>query len=120
MGSPVRLSKTVVWRLTFLEQNMKKVGNVSSNHIYNPQNKKPPVPIDSDEADSAMERFIRLKYMGSGLNVTRRQTTGSIESDKPPPPLPPKTPSRFGFRSGSSIFPIGSKARKEAAGRDLA
>ena len=97
---------------------MKKVGNVASNKSYNPQSKKPPVPIDADEADSAMERFIRKKYINNGLVPARRYNTGSTESDETPPPLPPKPASRFGFRSPSSIFPLGSKAKKEAAARE--
>lgn len=88
---------------------MRKVGNVASNKTYNPQNKKPPVPIDADEVDSAMERFIRQKYMNHAFASSKRHNTGSTESDETPPPLPPKTPSRFGFRSASSIFPLGSK-----------
>lgn len=93
---------------------MKKVGNVASNKNYNPQNKKPPTPIDADEADSAMERFIRSKYTNTTLGTTARHHTGSTESDETPPPLPPKTPGRFGFRSASSIFPLGSKSKKAA------
>ncbi|KAL2140271.1 hypothetical protein VTI28DRAFT_4026 [Corynascus sepedonium] len=90
--------------------NMRKVGNVVSNKLYNPDNKKPPVPIDADEADSAMERFIRQKYVARTLSVGKRRP--GAESDDNPPPLPPKTPSRFGLRSASSIFPLGSKAKK--------
>jgi len=94
---------------------MKKVGNAASNKTYNPTNKRPPVPIDADEADTAMERFIRAKYMNNPLASTRRHNTGSTESDETPPPLPPKTFSRFGssLRSASSLFPLGSKAKKE-------
>ncbi|KAK3309034.1 putative GTPase activating protein for Arf-domain-containing protein [Chaetomium strumarium] len=90
--------------------NMKKVGNVVSNKLYNPDNKKPPVPIDADEADSAMERFIRQKYINRTLSTAKR--SGGNDSDDTPPPLPPKTPSRFGLRSASSIFPLGSKSKK--------
>ncbi|KAK3685734.1 hypothetical protein B0T22DRAFT_466384 [Podospora appendiculata] len=99
-------------------ENMRKVGNIASNKTYNPQNKKPPVPIDVDEADGAMERFIRGKYMNNALASTRRHNTGSTESDETPPPLPPKTPSRFGLRSASSIFPLGSKAKRTDPKRD--
>ncbi|KAH6845107.1 hypothetical protein B0I37DRAFT_379189 [Chaetomium sp. MPI-CAGE-AT-0009] len=95
--------------------NMRKVGNVVSNKLYNPDNKKPPVPIDADEADGAMERFIRQKYIARTLSVGKRRPGG--DSDDTPPPLPPKTPSRFGLRSASSIFPLGSKAKK-AAGQE--
>jgi hypothetical protein len=96
---------------------MKRVGNVASNRTYNPQNAKPAIPFDADEADSAMERFIRQKYQDPAVKTQRRQNTGSTNSDDHPPPLPPKTGSRFGFRSASSIFPLSSKARREAAAR---
>ncbi|OTA85781.1 hypothetical protein M434DRAFT_159411 [Hypoxylon sp. CO27-5] len=80
-------------------ENMKRVGNVASNKIYNPQNKKPPVPVDADEADSAMERFIRTKYVQTAVNGTKKHNTGSSDEGTPPP-LPPKTGSRFfSFRS---------------------
>src|ERR1700760_513555 len=94
---------------------MKRIGNVASNRIYNPDNTRPPVPFDADEADSAMERFIRQKYQERVVSAQARQNTGSTNSDDHPPPLPPKTGSRFGFRSASSIFPLSSKARREAA-----
>jgi len=91
---------------------MRKAGNAVSNKLYNPDGKKPPVPVDADEADGAMERFIRQKYVNRALSTTKRRP-GAIEPDDNPPPLPPKPPSRFGIRSASSIFPLGSKARKE-------
>lgn len=96
-------------------QNMKRVGNVASNRIYNPTNAKPPIPFDADEVDTAMERFIRQKYQDRSIRTQTRQNTGSTNSDDHPPPLPPKTGSRFGFRSASSIFPLSSKAKREAA-----
>jgi hypothetical protein len=96
---------------------MKRIGNVASNRIYNPENTLPPIPFDADEADSAMERFIRQKYQERAVSAQARQNTGSTNSDDHPPPLPPKTGSRFGFRSASSIFPLSSKARREAAAR---
>lgn len=96
-----------------LEQNMRKVGNVASNQIYNPDNKRAPVPIDADEADSAMERFIRQKYTNNV--AAQNPKPGSPRSDEgTPPPLPPKNTTKFGFRSASSIFPLGSKAKKDA------
>jgi hypothetical protein len=94
---------------------MRRVGNVASNRIYNPQNTRPPIPIDADEQDSAMERFIRGKYQDRAITSPTRHNTGSTNSDDHPPPLPPKTGSRFGFRSASSMFPLSSKARREAA-----
>lgn len=97
---------------------MKKVGNIASNKIYNPDNKKPAIPVDADEADSAMERYIRSKYMNQGfIAATRRHHTGSTESDETPPPLPPKTPAKFSFRGASSTFPLFSRSKKDVASR---
>ncbi|KAG6319628.1 hypothetical protein E4U44_006900 [Claviceps purpurea] len=92
--------------------NMRKVGNVASNQIYNPESKRPPVPVDVDEADSAMERFIRQKYIHNVATESRKSR--SPRSDEGiPPPLPPKNSTKFGFRSASSIFPLSSRVRKE-------
>ena len=100
---------------------MKKVGNITSNKNYNPSNKMPPVPIDADEADAAMERFIRTKYtthelIGKDKNGRSR---GSVGSDETPPPLPPKTPSRFGLRAATSMLSIGSKSKKSPTVHDF-
>ncbi|RCI09180.1 hypothetical protein L249_1485 [Ophiocordyceps polyrhachis-furcata BCC 54312] len=93
--------------------NMRKVGNVVSNQIYNPGNKRPPVPIDADEADSAMERFIRQKYCNNvASDLGRPRSPRSNEGT--PPPLPPKNSTKFGFRSASSIFPLSSRAKRGA------
>ncbi|CAG7559296.1 unnamed protein product [Fusarium equiseti] len=93
--------------------NMRKVGNVTSNNIYNPEHGKPPVPVDVDEADSAMERFIRQKYMNNTVNGTGKSKSPHI-GEGTPPPLPPKNSTKFGFRSASSIFPLSSKSKKDA------
>ncbi|KAF4977159.1 hypothetical protein FZEAL_6267 [Fusarium zealandicum] len=93
--------------------NMRKVGNITSNNIYNPEHRKPPVPVDVDEADSAMERFIRQKYMNNTVKVTGKPRSPNL-GEGTPPPLPPKNSSKFGFRSASSIFPLSSKSKKEA------
>ncbi|KAH7402046.1 hypothetical protein DE146DRAFT_452201 [Phaeosphaeria sp. MPI-PUGE-AT-0046c] len=81
--------------------NMKRIGNADSNRTYNPRNVKPQMPIDIDEVDSAMERYIRQKYeQRIYMHDTRpgtRQNTGSTSSDDRPPPLPPKPTGRFGF-----------------------
>ncbi|KXH41711.1 UBA/TS-N domain-containing protein [Colletotrichum simmondsii] len=103
--------------LTKPSQNMKKVGNVRSNQIYNPDNKRPPVPVDADEADSAMERFIRTKYMNNIPIPTRKQHSG-LSDEGVPPPLPPKSGGKFGFRSASSIFPLSSRLRKDSSLRN--
>lgn len=100
---------------------MRKVGNVASNQIYNPENKRAPVPVDTDEADSAMERFIRQKYIHNvASQASESSKPGSPRSrEGTPPPLPPKNTSKFGFRSASSIFPLSSKARKEARAKEF-
>ncbi|KAG7427353.1 UBA domain-containing protein 3 [Fusarium oxysporum f. sp. raphani] len=92
--------------------NMRKVGNITSNNIYNPEHRKPPVPVDADEADSAMERFIRQKYMNNTVSGTGKPRSPHI-GEGTPPPLPPKN-SKFGFRSASSIFPLSSKSKKDS------
>src|SRR5882757_4348229 len=40
-----------------IPQSMKRNGNNAVNKTYNPKNKKPDMPLDADEVDSAMERF---------------------------------------------------------------
>jgi len=50
-----------------VSQSMKQNGNNASNKHYNPKNKKPDIPLDADEVDSAMERFIRKKYQEKSL-----------------------------------------------------
>ena len=95
-------------------ENMKKIGNVKSNQIYNPKNVRPDIPIDADEVDGAMERFLRQKYDTRSLSThnaaapAMRQNTGSTGTgswNEEPPPLPPK-PKKFfsGLRSASSTF----------------
>lgn len=96
---------------------MRKVGNTVSNKIYNAQNKKPAIPIDADEADAAVERFIRSKYMQQGASLMRSHNTGSTGSDETPPPLPPKTPGKFSFRSASSTFPLFHRSKKHDTSR---
>ena len=98
--------------LTIVNQGMKRHGNTASNRTYNPQNKKPQIPLDIDEVDAALEKFIRQKYdqQSFSSNAPRpavRHDTGSTRSsDDQPPPLPPKPGKRFGFglRSVSSAL----------------
>jgi hypothetical protein len=76
---------------------MKRIGNAESNRTYNPRNVKPRLPVDVDETDSAMERYIRKKYeqrvyMDDARNPTRHDT-----AEDRPPPLPPKPSKGFGF-----------------------
>jgi hypothetical protein len=99
--------------------SMKSNGNVVSNQLYNPKNVKAEIPIDVDEVDGVLERYIRQKYehrsfsggIGGGggrqpaaKHYTGSTSTGSLGDD--PPPLPPKPGKKFGFslRSSSSSF----------------
>lgn len=103
---------------------MRRNGNANSNRTYNPNNAKPAIPLDVDEVDSALERFIRQKYdqqvfSGGSVRTARRNNTGSTRSsDDQPPPLPPKPGKRFGFglRSVSSAF-TGSKSNRNSPPR---
>ncbi|KAL8836733.1 MAG: hypothetical protein Q9170_002797 [Blastenia crenularia] len=104
--------------------SMRRNGNVVSNKIYNPRNSQPAIPLDVDEVDAALERFIRQKYDrqsyagGGAVRPTARQDTGGTQSsDDQPPPLPPKPGKRFGFRglrSVSSALPTGKSAYPNA------
>ncbi|KAM5435864.1 Protein gts1 [Microsporum ferrugineum] len=86
---------------------MKKNGNIAVNRIYNPRNVKPSIPIDIDEVDSAMERFVRKKYELRALEDGKpkppsRQDPSytskpSVDFSPSPAALPSKPRSRFGF-----------------------
>lgn len=99
--------------------SMKSMGNVASNQVYNPKNVKAEIPIDVDEVDGVLERYIRQKYEQRSLSggnagptarpaaakhYTGSTSTGSVGDE--PPPLPPKPGKKFGFslRSSSSSF----------------
>ena len=95
-------------------QNMRKLGNDRANEIWNAQRKKPPIPFDIDEVDSAMERFTRQKYEKKMFVAGAEHKTVShqqyVRPESPislfgtPPPPPPKPARKFGFgpRSSSS------------------
>jgi len=93
---------------------MKRNGNVNTNRTFNPQNTKPPIPLDVDEVDAVLERFIRQKYdqqlfsSGRSRPAVRTDTGSTRSSEDQPPPLPPKPGKRFGFglRSASSALPL--------------
>ncbi|KAK4540259.1 hypothetical protein LTR36_009664 [Oleoguttula mirabilis] len=103
--------------------SMKKAGNAESNKRYNPRNVRPDIPVDADEVEMALEKYIRQKYEqrafmpGGGAapaSAPVRQNTGSTGTGswgEEPPPLPPKPGKRFGFslRSASAILPRHSK-----------
>ncbi|KAJ9655015.1 Protein gts1 [Neophaeococcomyces mojaviensis] len=89
-------------------ESMKQNGNLASNKHYNPKNKKPDIPLDADEVDSAMERFVRKKYQEKSLvdgrpePPSRADMSPSIAQAPQPsqtPELPPsgKKHKFFGF-----------------------
>jgi hypothetical protein len=87
---------------TDARQNMKRIGNTESNKTYNPRNVKPQIPVDIDEVDGAMERYIRQKYeqrlyMTDSRPGTRSNTGSSSSVEDRPPPLPPKPTRGLGF-----------------------
>jgi hypothetical protein len=110
---------------------MKRNGNNAVNKAYNPKNKKPDMPLDADEVDSAMERFIRKKYQEKSLadgkpEPPRRDepspTTYSSrpplqDPESPPPPVPSKKGKIFGFglRASSSAYPFSKSDKKKRA-----
>jgi len=108
-----------------IRQNMKRQGNTVANKVYNPKNKKPDMPLDADEIDSAMERFIRKKYQEKSLADGKPEpplrddvspTAYSRSPDNsPPPPLPPKKGKFFGFglRASSSMYPLSKHDKKK-------
>ena len=97
---------------------MKRNGNVNANRTFNPKNTKPDVPLDVDEVDAVLAKFIKQKYdqqLFSGGHTrapAMRTDTGNTDSTRSsedqPPPLPPKPGKRFGFglRSVSSALPL--------------
>ena len=116
---------------------MKQNGNVAANKIYNPKNRKPDIPLDADEVDSAMERYIRKKYQEKSLSDGKplpparndpdthysqqsrndEDTYNSRSPDNsPPPPLPPKKGRFFGFglRAVSSAYPLSKHDKKNS------
>lgn len=87
---------------------MKKRGNVVSNKEFNPKNKQADIPLDADEVDSAMERFIRKKYVEKSLVDGRpavpsrsEQSPSLTQASQPSPnpdlPAPSKKHKFFGF-----------------------
>lgn len=108
---------------------MKRTGNVESNKLYNPRNVKAQLPVDADEVEGVMERYIRQKYehrvfSGDSRPGTRHNTGSNSSVEDRPPPLPPKPSKKFGFglRTTSSTFPSSrsSGARSPPVSPDIA
>jgi hypothetical protein len=100
---------------------MRQNGNVSVNKVYNPKNIKPGIPLDVDEVDMAMERFIRQKYQERSLADGKPRPPSRDEvtllpsrSPQPSPPIhiqPSKKSKIFGFklRASSSAYPASKR-----------
>ncbi|MCJ1312631.1 hypothetical protein MMC25_006306 [Agyrium rufum] len=99
--------------------SMKRTGNQASNRAYNPKNVQPPIPLDADEVDAAIEKYIRQKYDTRTLSSNpapppvRHRTGSTMSLEDDPPPLPPKPARRFGFglRAASSALPLSRTSR---------
>ncbi|KAK4935350.1 Protein gts1 [Elasticomyces elasticus] len=107
-------------------ENMKRNGNDTVNKTYNPKNKKPDMPLDADEVDSAMERFIRKKYQEKSLSDgkpqppqrddhSRTSYSRPQREESPPPPLPPKKGKLFGFSLRASASSLQLSSKRKAA-----
>lgn len=96
------------------------------NQVYNPKNKKPDIPLDADEVDSAMERFIRKKYQEKSLESGRPEPPSRKERSpvvppkspdyEPAAPVPPPKKHRFfgfGLRASSSALPLSKHDKKK-------
>ena len=113
-------------------ESMRRNGNISVNKVYNPKNVRPDMPLDADEVDGAMERFIRKKYQERSLTsgkpripsrgdtgatgeASMRASVGASFEESPPPPLPPKKGKLFGFklRASSSAYPQSANDKKK-------
>ena len=104
---------------------MKRNGNINVNKIYNPRNKRPDMPLDADEVDSAMERFIRKKYQEKSLvdgkpeppvrNAYSPVVPSKSPEGSPPPPVPSKKHRFFGFglRASSFAYPLSKHDKKK-------
>jgi hypothetical protein len=110
--------------LAYWWQSMRQNGNISVNKNYNPKNIKPGTPLDVDEVDSAMEKFIRQKYQERSLadgkprppsrDGTRDEISIPTRSPQPSPPIhvqPQKRGKIFGFklRASSSAYPASKR-----------
>ena len=104
---------------------MKLNGNTAVNRVYNPRNRRPDIPLDADEVDSAMERFIRKKYQDRSLAEVSTRPQMRNEGSPPVPPKspeaspPPPVPSKkgrffgFGLRASSSSYPLSKHDKKK-------
>ncbi|KAK5943192.1 Protein gts1 [Knufia obscura] len=101
-------------------ESMKQHGNTASNRHYNPKNKKPDIPLDADEVDSAMERFIRKKYQEKSLESgrpeppSRADVSPSLTQSAQPSPNPelPPTSKKHKFFG----FSLRTSSKKDRAG----
>ena len=83
------------------------------------------MPLDADEVDSAMERFIRKKYQEKSLvdgkpeppvrNAYSPTVPSKSPEGSPPPPVPSKKHRFFGFglRASSSAYPLSKHDKKK-------
>ncbi|KAL9624475.1 MAG: hypothetical protein Q9160_001438 [Pyrenula sp. 1 TL-2023] len=99
---------------------MKNNGNTIVNRKYNPRNVKPNLPLDVEEVDTAVERFIRQKYAERSLGDGRPKPPPKDDDDAfrsssdSPPRITAKKGRLFGFglRATSSAYPASKHDKK--------
>ncbi|KAF3942112.1 hypothetical protein ABW19_dt0205398 [Dactylella cylindrospora] len=94
-------------------QMMKRTGNVTSNAVWNPDPTKYPPPVDLEDSESIMERYVRDKYEHGKFRKDAQQTSrllnpSSATGLKREPSPGPRTSSRDA-RSSSPFESKGSK-----------
>lgn len=92
---------------------MRVIGNTASNRAYNPKNRRPDLPVDSDEVDSAMERFIRKKYQEKSLIDGRPEPPSRLTVPTGPQELGPQSPQPPTASKKHRIFGFGFRASKK-------
>ncbi|KAF3906147.1 hypothetical protein ABW20_dc0100503 [Dactylellina cionopaga] len=92
---------------------MKRTGNVNSNAIWNPDPQKHPPPVDLEDSESIMERYIRDKYEHGKFRRDTPQSgsrlltpSGGVSGIKREPSPKPKD---RGTRSSSPFESKGNK-----------
>ncbi|KLO15548.1 ArfGap-domain-containing protein [Schizopora paradoxa] len=87
-------------------ESMRKMGNIKSNQIWNPDERKHPLPdnMEESERDSEMEKFIRSKYQFGRFKSKSSIVESYLGPSQSKASLPPRSQTAP-IRSGSSPRP---------------
>lgn len=95
--SKVKSTSLDIWTKDQVEI-MRDIGNIKSNALYNPnpRDNPPPLDLESEHAESAMERFIFKKYrdkafMEKPQKKKQHSSSSRVDRDASPLPSPPTT-----------------------------